>query len=493
VSRALLASLAVGAVALLIAVPAWAVFRFDGSWGSPGTGAGQFSNATGVAVDPAENVFVADTGNNRIQKFTPQGAYQIEWGTPGAAAGQFNIPVDVAAGPDGSVYVADSGNNRIQRFSTDGGFVSQWGTQGTLDGQFSGLNGVAVGPDGSVYASDQGNSRVQRFLADGTFFASFGSAGSGNGQFNTIRGIAVGPDGTVYVVDSGNNRVQAFTADGTFVLAWGSQGAGDGQFSASVEGIAASADGVYVADEGNARVSRFTSGGTFVEQLEAATSGDTGFPGPRRVAVTPAGVVYATQGPARVGKYTRTGADGSTLPPPQTGESANAQPVRGTVLVKEPGSNRFVELDAAAQIPIGSLVDVRKGEVALTTTAGGTKTQTSRFFEGIFRLLQPKARVPITELRLEGGSYRKCPKGLRAGASAKKKIRHLWGNGSGKFRTKGKYAAASLRGTEWLTEDYCDGTLVRVKKGAVTVRDLVRKKNVVVRAGKSYFAQAKRR
>ena len=485
--------------ALVLAVPTWAAFTFGGSWGTPGTGAGQFTNADGVAVDPAGNVYVADTGNARIQKFTADGAFLGQWGSTGTGPGQFNSPQDVAVGPDGSVYVADTANNRVQRFTTDGGFISQWGTPGALDGQFSGPSGVAAGPDGSVYVADQANNRIQRFLADGTFFSSFGSSGVGPGQFSAPRGVAAGPDGTVYVTDAGNARVQAFTADGTFTTAWGSSGAGDGQFSAAMRGIAASAGGVYVVD-GNGSVQRFTSGGSFLERMNAATTGDGQFANPQRVAATPSGQIYTTQGASRVARYTQATEPGAgqfdTLPPPETGESANAAPVSGRVLVKLPGSNRFVELDKASQIPIGSVVDVRRGEIALQTTSGPTGTQVSNFFEGVFRLQQPKTRNPVTELRLEGGNFKRSCRGFRVKApprtalAARKRVRRLWGNGSGRFRTKGRYATATLRGTEWLTEDHCDGTLIRVKTGAVTVRDLVRRKNFVVTAGKSRFIRA---
>ena len=487
--------------ALALAVPTWAAFTFSGAWGTQGSGAGQFQGIDGVAVDPAGNVYVADTNNNRIQRFTADGAFLSQFGSAGAAAGQFNQPVDVAVGPDGSVYVADAGNNRLQRFTSEGGFISQWGTFGSLDGQFNAPTGVTTGPDGSVYVADLGNNRIQRFLADGTFFASFGTAGTANGQLSNPAGVSAGPDGTVYVADSGNERVQAFTADGGFVTAWGSAGFGDGQFAAAMRGISATAAGVYVQD-GNGSVQRFTTGGSFLERLNADTSGDPQFNTPNRVAVTPSGQIYVTQGSARVGRYAQVseGPAGGfdQLPPPETGETANVAPVNGTVKVKLPGSGRFVDLDKAAQIPIGSVVDVRKGEIALRTTAGAGAVQTANFFEGVFRLLQPKASTPTTELRLEGGNFKKSCRRFRvkppprsSAFAARKKVRRLWGNGSGKFRTKGRYSAASLRGTEWLTEDHCDGTLIRVKSGSVTVRDFVKRKNIVLTAGKSYFAKAK--
>ena len=119
----------------------------------------------------------------------------------------------------------------------------------------------------------------------------------------------------------------------------------------------------------------------------------------------------------------------------------------------------------------------------------GGKQNVSDFYEGIFKLTQ--AKNGLATMVMEGGSFRSCGRGARAGRAAKSKaIRHLWGSGTGKFRTKGRFAAASIRGTTWDTIDRCDGTLVKVTTGKVTVTDLRKHKNVVVKKGKSYFAKA---
>jgi len=127
--------------------------------------------------------------------------------------------------------------------------------------------------------------------------------------------------------------------------------------------------------------------------------------------------------------------------------------------------------------------------------AGGS--QTGDFYEGVFRLTQKRGSA-LTDLKLSGSSFKGCPKPGRASAAAKKKrkstsVRHLWGKSSGgKFRTTGKYASATVRGTTWKTDDRCDGTLVRVTAGSVTVRDKARRKDVVVRAGRRYLARRRR-
>jgi DNA-binding beta-propeller fold protein YncE len=471
---------------LIAAATALAAYQFETSWGAAGSSDGQFNNPAFLATGPDGSVYVSDTSNNRVQKFTPDGAFLLSFGTAGTGAGQFNGPTGIGVGPDGSVYVADSGNNRVQRFDANGGFLSQWGSPGAGDGQFNGPTGVGVGRDGSVYVGDAGNARVERFLADGTFFSSFGSGAGGFGQ---VQGVAVGPDGSVYVVDNAGARVERFDANGTFQSSWGSQGSGDGQFL-NARGVAASPAGVYVADATQSRVQKFTTTGAFVDSLDAG-SGDTQLATPTGVAISSAGQIYVV-GNNRVSRYTETG--GANLPPPETGTSANVQPVDGVVKVKTPGSNQFIVLQAGQQIPIGSIVDVTKGTVDLTTTADDTSTQTARFYAGVFKLTQPKAKNPVTELQLFGANFKSActARGRRASESAGKKkvVRQLWGVGKGKFRTKGRYGSATVRGTQWLTQDRCDGTLIRVTEGSVTVRDIPKKKTVTVTAPRTYLANA---
>src|SRR5262249_9503382 len=128
----------------------------------------------------------------------------------------------------------------------------------------------------------------------------------------------------------------------------------------------------------------------------------------------------------------------------------------------------------------------------ITAAQGKGRFASADFFDGIFKLTQTKGSKPIATLTLS--EQLSCPKAKKASAAAKKKkTRKLWGSGSGSFRTRGQYSAATVRGTEWLTQDSCTSTLTRVKRGAVTVNDLVKHKTVVVRAGKSYTARAKRK
>jgi hypothetical protein len=207
-------------------------------------------------------------------------------------------------------------------------------------------------------------------------------------------------------------------------------------------------------------------------------------------------------------------------PPPVPGKSVVVKVVSGTVFIKYPTGQGpravtppkgFVPFTGAANIPVGSQLDTRKGRVALTSAAdtGGAKTQTSDFYQGIFQVKQalPKKKPTkptalTTDLVMKGQIARsQCAplKGARAAAEAAKKkkgpkavLGKLWGSGKGKFRTNGKYSAATVRGTIWLVEDRCEGTFTKVTRGTVRVRDFKRKKTVTVKAGHTYLARALR-
>jgi predicted outer membrane repeat protein len=177
------------------------------------------------------------------------------------------------------------------------------------------------------------------------------------------------------------------------------------------------------------------------------------------------------------------------LPPPVAGQTVNALPKSGRVRIRLPGTRSFVRLRVDQQVPIGTVFDTRNGHVTLVAAAnrqGGTAT--AEFWAGIFRLGQTRGRRPITILTL--AERLSCPRTSKAITAAKRKKRRLWGNGSGKFRTKGKHSAATVVGTKWLVQDRCSSTLTRVVRGRVKVRDFARKKTVTVRAGNRYVARA---
>jgi hypothetical protein len=182
--------------------------------------------------------------------------------------------------------------------------------------------------------------------------------------------------------------------------------------------------------------------------------------------------------------------------PPELGETVGVAPQAGSVLVRLPGVARAVALTDAASIPVGSVLDARKGTVVLSTALPGDDTQTGTFRGGLFEVRQPSGARGMTELVLRG-PLPTC--GTAAGtaraaaATTRRPPRGLWGRDDhGRFRTRGSNSVATVRGTAWYVEDRCDGTLTRVSKGSVSVRDLRRERTVIVDAGKSYLARGTR-
>ena len=207
-------------------------------------------------------------------------------------------------------------------------------------------------------------------------------------------------------------------------------------------------------------------------------------------------------------------------PAPIFGQTFNVQPVSGTVLIRLPGTDQFVPLTEVQSIPEGAELDATNGVVeVISASDAANDLQSSKFAVGRFVLsYEPTAITPrhssqtpslVTNLTLsepldcpavkakkpkKGKKGKKGGKGKRTLDQApKKKVRSLWGNGSGNFRTRGRFTAATVRGTEWLTQDTCAGTLVRVREGVVEVFDFTLRKTVTLNAGESYFARAPKR
>jgi predicted membrane-bound mannosyltransferase/DNA-binding beta-propeller fold protein YncE len=185
----------------------------------------QFNSPRDVAAAPDGSLYVTDSLNHRILHLNPDGTLVQEWGEFAtsdantgeiAPQGRFNEPWGVAVGPDGSVYVADTWNNRIQKFTAEGDFVTMWGQFGAAETlyHFWGPRGVAVDEQGRVYVTDTGNKRVVIFDSDGNALESVGGAGMGIGQFDEPVGIEVDDRGRVYVADTWNKRVQVLIPEG---------------------------------------------------------------------------------------------------------------------------------------------------------------------------------------------------------------------------------------------------------------------------------------
>jgi hypothetical protein len=282
--------------------------QFVTKWGSWGSGDGQFHWPSGITVDSRGYVYVTDTFNYCIQKFTSDGQFIAKWGSQGNGDGKFNQPHAVAVDISDYVYVADTENNRIQKFTSDGQFVTKWGSGGNGDGQFTEAFAIAVDNSGSVYVADLLNSRIQKFSSNGQFTAKWGSRGSGDGQFFLPYAVAADANGNVYVADSGNSRIQKFTSNGQFVSKWGSIGSENGQFYFP-EGITLdSSDNVYVVDTYNHRIQKFMSDGQFVTKWGSFGSGDGQFSHPNGIVVDSGSYVYVVDTEnCRIQKFTSKG------------------------------------------------------------------------------------------------------------------------------------------------------------------------------------------
>ena len=186
--------------------------------GGKGKENGRLDFPRGLAVDNAGNIFVADTNNDRLQKFSPAGAFLSVIGKGGTGGGEFREPGGVAVDSGGNIYVADFSNNRVQKLKPDGTFLAQW--KGPEPG-FQGPRDIAIGKDNSIYVIDQSQARIVKSDSNGKVQAIWGTAGRDDGQLAGPTSITVdGKDDKVYVADTGNKRIQVFDTNGKFLTKW---------------------------------------------------------------------------------------------------------------------------------------------------------------------------------------------------------------------------------------------------------------------------------
>lgn len=218
---------------------------FLAAFGEKGTGDGQFNVPIGIAINAANEVFVSDTHNNRVQRFSRDGKFLDKFST-----GEF--PGGIAIDRGGLVYVAAMMSHKIsvfrppQRQSNDGAaapayeLVREWGKKGSADGELDQPGGLVFGLDGSLYVCDQVNHRVQRFTPEGKFLGKWGEYGAATGQFgapekpyNRVGGpclAAIDRDGNLYTTEPTAGRIQKFSPDGKYLASWGSNEVRDGAF-----------------------------------------------------------------------------------------------------------------------------------------------------------------------------------------------------------------------------------------------------------------------
>ena len=309
VARLLLPIALLGALAWPAAASATASApnAYVSTFGSGGSGSGEFNNPSWTAVNPVTGtVYVTDSTNDTVQAFSSSGTYESTIGSAGSGDGQFTNPTGVAVDPlNGWVYVVDSGDARVEFFTSTGVYLGQFGNSGTTSSGLlgAGPEGIAINPatadvyvagnqqvveytwngiyvadvafeafgrggptglavnpiDGLVYAGDPSNARVLTFNPKG---ATAGQLATPAGTTVTLadpEGVTIDPtNGDIYVVDSTNDDVDLFSSDGTFISSVGAMGAGDGEFTTPLGAAVAPASGdLYVVDSANKRVEQF--------------------------------------------------------------------------------------------------------------------------------------------------------------------------------------------------------------------------------------------
>lgn len=297
-------------------VQGWRDVSAVAAWGTIGTAEGQFQSPHGLAIGPDGSIFVADGNNHRVQQFNRDGQFIAAFGVPSgsidnAPAGQFNEPWDVAVAKDGTIYVADTWNHRIQKFTAQRQFVTMWGalddTGGRatgFEGRFYGPRGIAVDADGRVLVADTGNKRVQIFDADGQFLAQFGGGGLEPGRLDEPVGIAVDAQGNIAVADTWNGRVQVFDRDGNSIAAWEIDGWLDKELVGKPYLAFGPDSRIYVADEVGKRILVFDVTGRYLGGFGQYATDLSGFVLPGGIAVDADGFVYVSDtGSGRVLKY----------------------------------------------------------------------------------------------------------------------------------------------------------------------------------------------
>ncbi|HEM60876.1 MAG TPA: hypothetical protein ENO24_01155, partial [Chloroflexi bacterium] len=184
---------------------------FVQAWGSHGDGPGQFNEPRGVTVSLEGVVYVADTGNGRVQVFDSEGGFLREFG-----GNLLEQPNDLAVSRDGRVYVVDVERDRVFVFSAEGQLERRWGDEWALFDP----RGVEVDKEGNVYVANTGGDVVLKMSPQGAVLQSYGSTGSGPGSLNQPTDVAVDDQGNLYAVDTENRRVQVLDAEGRYLREW---------------------------------------------------------------------------------------------------------------------------------------------------------------------------------------------------------------------------------------------------------------------------------
>jgi DNA-binding beta-propeller fold protein YncE len=267
--------------------------------GSRGVGVGQFNKPRSVAVDGANNLYAVDM-TGRVQKFSPEGVFQLSWQMPQTDLGK---PKGMGRDREGHIVIIEPHYQRLNHFTTDGALFSQWGVSGTNLGQFKLPRAVAINSRGDIFVSEYtAVERVQRFrlkppvtgsvAAQVECLGSLGHAGTGPGEFNRPEGLCVDAQDRLYVADSCNHRIQVFSSEGQFLISYGHAGSGKGQLSYPYDICVDSAGRQYVCEFGNSRIQVFDARHESVEIIGSAGAAPGQFNNPWGVALDLDGNLY---------------------------------------------------------------------------------------------------------------------------------------------------------------------------------------------------------
>ena len=257
-------------------------------WGGYSTSdLGKFYHPQQIAVDDERNIYVADTGNSRIQKFTYDGQFLSSWELHVFDNGGKQSPVGIAI-YENNVYVVDEEQHTVQKFDNDGNFILKWGGYGTENGQFIEPRGITIDSNGIVYVADSKNHRIQIFTSDGEFLSTFGKGGFGESKLKTPVDVAVYED-FIYVSDSIGYKIAKYTSDGIFLKSFE-------YVSGSVVkpgGLAADPDGnIYFVDAFNYRVVKMNSDGKGLASFGDPGRGNGNFIEPKDIVIDNRGYLF---------------------------------------------------------------------------------------------------------------------------------------------------------------------------------------------------------
>ena len=260
-------------------------------WGSFGQiDGGHFFQLESLSVDNEGNVYVTDSGNERIQKFTSDGQFLKTWGVSGTDNGEFKKPTGIAT-YENNVYVVDSEQSRIQVFDSTGKFLQSWGKFGFEQGEFFYPHGIAISNDGVVYVADTKNHRIQQFTTDGEFLSSFGIFGPGDGRLRTPIDVALG-ENYVYVSDPGNSKIEKYTYEGISVASF------DYNFGGSPTlpyGLTVDTDGnIYFTDLYKHRIVKIDPEGTTLKIFGSVGNDKGQFTEPKDIVLDDRGYLFVT-------------------------------------------------------------------------------------------------------------------------------------------------------------------------------------------------------